>query len=172
MPSQEQYDPRAIIISERRQVAMSESTTDFWSESAMKSAQPIEIEIDPTEMAVEMLAEAEWQAEGDAVIQEPTHPENSMMAAPAWDPQPPCPTTGSNTERVPNRGIIPYCAVGKLFMTFDGARFVGSAWTIAGSGVFTAGHCVYDHDRGGWADNILFGLNSTMGRVQSGSGRQ
>ena len=41
-------------------------------------------------------------------------------------------------------------------MTFDGKDFVGSAWVIGESAVFTAAHCVFEHNRGGWADNILF----------------
>ena len=51
---------------------------------------------------------------------------------------------------------MPVTAVGKIFMTFDGNDFVGSAWTIGESAVFTAGHCVFDHDTDSFADHILF----------------
>ena len=62
------------------------------------------------------------------------------------------------TTRVPTGSLddFPYSAIGKLFMTFDGEDFVGSAWVIAESAVFMAAHCIYDAKRGGWADNILF----------------
>ncbi len=152
MASNAQADPNSVVVSDIMS-SQTKALNEFWTEEALADAQPIGLEIDPARV-VGLLAEAEWQAEGDLVSLAPVPP--NAEAAAGWDPQPTCPATGSNTERVPNRSIIPYCAVGKLFMTFDGARYVASAWTIGDSGVFTAGHCVYDRDGGGWADNILF----------------
>jgi V8-like Glu-specific endopeptidase len=50
---------------------------------------------------------------------------------------------------------LPYAPVGKIFMTFNGIDSQATAWTIAESGVFTAGHCLYSKSEG-WAKNILF----------------
>lgn len=65
---------------------------------------------------------------------------------------------GFRTTRVPkaDQEDMPYSAIGKVFMTFDGQDHAGSGWVIAENAVFTAGHCVYDHDKSKWADNVLF----------------
>lgn len=138
-----------VVVSPMLQ--QTEELLEYWSEQAMAEAEPLLPELDPGSVE-QMLLEAEEQAESS------DHPSESPdgAAALAPEPQPPAPPTGSRTEQVPNRGVLPYCPVGKLFMTFDGRNFVGSAWTTAGSGVFTAGHCVFDRDGGGWADKVLF----------------
>ncbi|MES2443602.1 MAG: hypothetical protein V4574_12295 [Pseudomonadota bacterium] len=150
----EQGDPNGIAtLALAPQVQL---LNEFWNEDALAAAEPIGLEIAP-EAAMQLLAEAEaeWQAAGPETTGDPVVPGGA--AAELRDPQPPCPAAGCTTERVPNRTVIPYCAVGKLFMTFDGSRYVGSAWTIGESTVFTAGHCLYDNQGGaGWADNILF----------------
>src|ERR1700692_3396936 len=47
-----------------------------------------------------------------------------------------------STSQVANMNIFPYQTVGKLYMSFGtGHDFVGSAWTIGESSIFTAGHC-------------------------------
>ena len=125
--------------------------SEFWTEEAMADAEPIELSLE--EGSVKMLAEDEMPV-GEEERGLPAHPDGALEAS--WDPQPPCPATGSNTERVPNRGIIPYSPVGKIFMTMQGKNYVGTAWTIGQSGVFTAGHCVFDKNAGGWASNVLF----------------
>src|SRR5262245_1747700 len=51
---------------------------------------------------------------------------------------------------------FPYSAIGKLFMTFPAGQFVGSAWVIGERMVFTAGHCLYDHQAGGAAKSVVF----------------
>lgn len=58
------------------------------------------------------------------------------------------------TEEVADMTVFPFLAVGKLFMTFGEQDFVGSAWIIGDSAIFTAGHCVFDRDNGGWARNV------------------
>lgn len=61
------------------------------------------------------------------------------------------------TSRVSNMNTWPYQVVGKMFMSFpNGGNYVGSAWTIYESSVFTAGHCVFDKNLGGWARNVAF----------------
>ncbi len=59
------------------------------------------------------------------------------------------------TSLVNDMTVFPYCAVGKLFMTFGGANYIGSAWVIGERTICTAGHCVYDHATG-WATNVMF----------------
>ena len=140
-----------VVLSTRLDTKL-ETLTEYWSEDARAAATPIPLQVDEGE--IKALLEAEWRPEGAETRQDAVLPDGAAFAG--WDPQPSCPPTGSNTERVPNRSIIPYCAVGKLYMTFDGQNFVGSAWTIAGAGVFTAGHCVYERTMGGWADKVLF----------------
>jgi len=155
MASSTQDDPNAVVVNQIVQ-EQAEALSEYWTESALAEAQPIGMEIDD-DQATAMFAEmaTEWQAEGPQASAQPTAPNGP--AAAGWDPQLPCPLTGSTTQRVPNRTVIPYCAVGKLFMTFNGANYVASAWTIGESGVFTAGHCVFDNQHGaGWADKILF----------------
>ena len=67
------------------------------------------------------------------------------------------------TKKVDNIHVYPYRAVGKLFMTFNGQDYQGSAWTIAESAIFTAGHCVHDSQLGGWATNIMFAVGYSNG---------
>lgn len=141
-----------LVVSELLAQSDVQPLREYWTEEAKAEAEPIFVEVEQS--AVKMLLEQDWAAEGDRLQQEPVSPQGA--AAAAWDPQPQSPATGSRTERVPNRATIPYAAVGKLYMTFDGKNYVGSAWTIAGSGVFTAGHCLFDRDGGGWADRVLF----------------
>ncbi len=143
-----------LVVSPLKAERLMEETLNYWSAESMAEAEPIFIEISADEAAamerVQLLERPDLEAQENASVAP------AADKASALDPQPTCPATGSNTEQVPNRRVLPYCTVGKLFMTFDGANFVGSAWTIAGSGVFTAGHCVFDSSRGGWADNLLF----------------
>lgn len=148
-----QDDPRSLDVSETLAPQL-QALNELWSEQGQAEAEPISLEIDDAEAQMLLEAEDEVVPEGEEVAVEAFAPEGTGAAQ--WDPQPRCPATGSNTERVPNRKIIPYCPVGKMFMTFDGRRYVGSAWVIGNQSVFTAGHCVYDSGGGGWADNILF----------------
>jgi V8-like Glu-specific endopeptidase len=36
----------------------------------------------------------------------------------------------------------------------DGSRWIGTAWLVGSRTLITAGHCVYIHNRGGWATSI------------------
>lgn len=156
MASKAQDDPRSIVVSEMLTEQV-EQLNAFWTLEAQAEAQPIGLELDDAAMAMLAEGDGEFAPEGEEVSEQAHGPEGAGSAAAlAWDPQPRCPSVNSNIERVPNRAIIPYCPVGKLFMTFDNKRFVGSAWVIGEASVFTAGHCLYSHNDGGWADNVLF----------------
>lgn len=146
-------NPNELEISETL-LSDKAALNEYWTEEALNEAIPIPVDLDRDAETAALLAEKEWSAEGELEMNAPLGPDGQVISG--WDPQPNCPATGPNTEKVPNHSIIPYSPVGKLFMTFDGNNYVGSAWTIAGSGVFTAGHCVYDSNNGGWADNIMF----------------
>lgn len=152
------------VVTSARLDGRTEMLMEYWTEDARAGATPIPLQID--EPLQESLSVQDWKSEGDEVRQDATWPEE--VGSRAWDPQPSCPATGSSTERVPDRSIIPYSAVGKLYMTFDGQNYVGSAWTIAGSGVFTAGHCLYERSLGGWADRVLFVPQSHKGQKPVG----
>ncbi len=131
----------------------------YWTEERMQSAQPRplpEIEVPDAQLA-ELLAPSPWEQTGT-----PTH----METVPAYN-QPleqeveelgreAMAVRTFTTTKVANMNVFPYQAVGKLFMTFDGVDYIGSAWTIAECGVFTAGHCVYDTDTDKWASNVMF----------------
>lgn len=68
------------------------------------------------------------------------------------------------TTTVTNLNVFPQCTVGKMYMTFGDKNYVGSAWAVGESAIFTAGHCVHDKSLGGWARNLLF-----AGRYHRGS---
>lgn len=140
-----------LDISPRRAL-VEEELLEYWTEEAMAEAQPILPELEPGSVPDQMLEEESLAAPYDQASVAPEEGVEEM----AIEPQPPAPASGSRTEQVPKRHVLPYCPIGKLFMTFDGRNFVGSAWVVAGSGVFTAGHCVWDASLGGWADKILF----------------
>lgn len=60
------------------------------------------------------------------------------------------------TTRVGDTTQNPFKFVGKLFMTFNGQRYQGSAWVYANRAIASAGHCIYDKDNGGAASNVIF----------------
>lgn len=58
--------------------------------------------------------------------------------------------------KVQSATSLPYKAICKLYMrSSTGKNFVGSGWLTHSNKVYTAGHCVYDHDEGGWMDSII-----------------
>lgn len=69
--------------------------------------------------------------------------------------------------------VMPYKAICKLFMkTKSGKNFIGTGWLTHSNKLYTAGHCVYDHDEGGWMDSIIVipamsGSNEPYGRYVS-----
>jgi V8-like Glu-specific endopeptidase len=66
--------------------------------------------------------------------------------------------------RVPNAGNFPWRAICALRITSrSGQQYVGTGWLISRRTVATAGHCVFMHDDGGWAQEITVipGLNGS-----------
>ncbi len=125
-----------------------------WTETAMSEARPVEPEVGEKEI-VTLMAAKPWAQDGDPTVMESVPPDGGIVA----DHKDITDTRDSyKTTRVPksDQDDLPYSATGKLFMTFDGVDYVGSAWVIGEKAVFTAAHCIFDHDNGGWADNILF----------------
>lgn len=67
-----------------------------------------------------------------------------------------------NRVRVFATTSYPWRAICSLKITAkDNSRWIGTGWLVAPRTVITAGHCVYMHDRGGWAKSIevIPGLN-------------
>lgn len=157
-------DPRAEVITHRPvQMLTNEEVVAYWDEDRMAAAEPIPLDIPPNQDMLMTEDEAAATVQSAPAVSADSVPPTSSSAA-STQPQPSVPSSGSNTQLVPQRPdqeMFPYQAVGKLFMTFGGDNYVGSAWTIAESGVFTAGHCVHN---GEWAERLLF-----VPRYQDGS---
>jgi hypothetical protein len=115
---------------------------EYWSEDRISSAQPLPM--------------PEISAEAFAMLPPPE------LGIPAHEdslgPGGPLELTRQcfTTSRVSNLTVFPYAAVGKLYMTFGGSNYVGSAWVVAECAIFTAGHCLFDSQHGGWATNVIF----------------
>lgn len=145
-------DPNEVATSEQL-LEEAEALNEYWTPEALAEATPIETIIEDEE-GPEALFEQDFTPEGAEETARPEPADGEAVAA--WDPQPRCPSSGPNTERVPDRRVIPYSPVGKMFMAFDGKNYVGSAWVVANIGAVTAGHCVFEKSLGGWADKVLF----------------
>ena len=124
----------------------------FWTDAEMARAEPVEMRF--PEPPIQPLKKALWQQPGPLTMMESQAPDDGVLdsfleSLPLGD--------GFSTSPVQDRTVLPYKTVGKIFMQFDGANFVGTGWVISERAVFTAGHCVYDkNSQGGWADRILF----------------
>jgi V8-like Glu-specific endopeptidase len=59
-----------------------------------------------------------------------------------------------NRIRVTATNSYPWSAIVKLYMTWGSDVYIGSGVMIDKNHVLTAGHCVYSHSRGGWADSV------------------
>ncbi|MDJ0719384.1 MAG: trypsin-like serine protease [Prochloraceae cyanobacterium] len=61
-----------------------------------------------------------------------------------------------NRIKVTNTASLPFKAICKLYMkAANGKNFIGTGWLTHANKLYTAGHCVYDHDEGGWMDSII-----------------
>ena len=61
-----------------------------------------------------------------------------------------------NRIKVTNTRVMPYQAICKLYMrTTTSKNYIGSGFLTHANKVVTAGHCVYDHDEGGWMDSVI-----------------
>lgn len=57
--------------------------------------------------------------------------------------------------RITNTTAYPWRAICSLAIKAnDGSNWIGTGWLVAPRTVITAGHCVYIHDRGGWAQSV------------------
>lgn len=161
-----------IVNSEQDQTKTAESIEKYWTDDVMMQARPIEPEIDEKQL-VELMNASIWTQEGSQTVMESQPPDKSSVS----DHEKIVDIANSfSTTRLPksDQDDLPYCTIGKMFMTFDNEDFVGTGWVVAEKAVFTAGHCVFDHQRGGWADNILFipqhsNLESPVGKWTSNS---
>jgi len=58
--------------------------------------------------------------------------------------------------KVTDTSVMPYKAICKLYMrSTSGKNYVGTGWLTHSNKLYTAGHCVYDHDEGGWMASII-----------------
>jgi V8-like Glu-specific endopeptidase len=82
--------------------------------------------------------------------------EPGLQLHPEWPETDWLPQVGPTTNTVNNIQAAPYRSVGKVFFRWNGGDYSGSAWKLAGSGLATAGHNVYD--RGAWSTSLVFYL--------------
>lgn len=155
-----------ITVVSSQVIRQREALTNYWTIETMKNAAPIETKFEDPLVTNEM--DEPWEQEGIQTILEPKFPLNTdLTELPLLESIEE--NAAFSTKKVANRSSIPYSAVGKMFMTFDGKDYVGTGWVIANKAVFTAGHCVYDRSNGGWADNILFVPQYDDGQMPIGS---
>ena len=77
---------------------------------------------------------------------------------PGWvRPRPaPAPPGAFYTLLVQDPTKAPYCRAGKMYMTFKGNKYQGSACAVDENGILTAAHNLYDHDTETYADNAMY----------------
>ena len=67
--------------------------------------------------------------------------------------------------KVTGTTTLPYKAICKLYMKAkSGHNLIGTGWLTGRNKLYTAGHCVFDSDYGGWMDSIIVvpGLAGTV----------
>ncbi len=75
-----------------------------------------------------------------------------------------------NRTKVTGTMALPFKAICKLYMkSATGKNYIGTGWLSHSNKLYTAGHCIYDHDEGGWMQNIIVvpgksGSNEPFGR--------
>lgn len=140
------------LIAERLEAEV-QAIEDYWTEERMAASTPLPLEVE--EETIRSLLEDEFVTpEGEQLEVESIAPDSPGEPDGSEDPE--VDPLSFSTNRVTNRTILPYCTVGKLFMRFGNSNYVGTAWTIARRGVFTAGHCIFESSLGGWARSVLF----------------
>ena len=76
-----------------------------------------------------------------------------------------------NRVRIMNTTVYPWRAICALKITAkDNSKWIGTGFLISPRTLITAGHCVYMHDRGGWAKSIevIPGMNDASRPFRSG----
>lgn len=64
---------------------------------------------------------------------------------------------GDNRTKVSDTTVFPFRAIGFILVTWpNGVTSSATAWLFKSDAIVTAGHCVYDKDRGGWATRVTF----------------
>lgn len=151
-------DPNKVVEAPKRIESMSfENTKNYWTKERKANAEPIKTPLinksDKVELTKSNQESGKKTVSQDKIVSDKGSDiaTDTLLLTNNADYQ---------TERVRDISAYPYSAVGKLFMTFpNGKNYVGSAWTIGESVVFTAGHCVYSAEDGGWAKDIVFSSN-------------
>ena len=157
----DQKNPLLELDSQILEETELKAVSEYWTTERMESAIPIRIEPEDIVALNELIGIEEWSQEDPLTIMEPIPPElesdedEMLYRHSEIEPQHIQPLR-FNTRRVGNLRVLPYAPVGKMFMTFNGKNYVGSAWVIARRAVFTAGHCIFSKSEGGWADKVLF----------------
>lgn len=76
-------------------------------------------------------------------------------------------------KKVVATDMLPYKAICKLYMkAANGKTYVGSGWLVSPTKLYTAGHCVFSHNSGGWKKRIIVipaksGLSEPYGRFEA-----
>jgi len=76
-------------------------------------------------------------------------------------------------QKVVSTNQLPYIAICKLYMkASNGRTYVGSGWLVSGDKLYTAGHCVFGHNTGGWKESIIVipaksGMSEPYGRYKA-----
>lgn len=149
------------VVSQQLVTSDKQELLDYWTEENMQNAIPIETVIDVKKLSKEQIEP--WVQDAPTVIMESQSPdygfdeglETDLIDQAFHSTENPSPLS-FRTNRVSNTSAAPYSTVGKMYMTFNNEKYVGTGWVVAEQAVFTAGHCVYEKSLGGWADKILF----------------
>jgi V8-like Glu-specific endopeptidase len=142
--------PDQVVVNPQSLARSDEEVLAYWTPQRMESAVPLPLPkvYLPQHLRQQLRALNEKDAaREDALVVSEPEPADAPTAVPL--------AGGFDTRLVANIGVYPYIITGKLFMTFGTSNYVGSAWTIGERSVFTAGHCVHEHNRG-WATNVVF----------------
>jgi len=139
-------DNPAMVVSAPQVLALEDELAiiTYWTPERMEEAKPLEL---PT------LRGRPEGGQGVPTADEADQPVEQSAVAP--DGSQDLALANFVTTRVANMNIWPYMTVGKLYMTFAGVNYQGSAWCIGESAIFTAGHCVHGKSAG-WATNVIF----------------
>jgi glutamyl endopeptidase len=113
-------------------------------------------------------AESNQEESGFDIPLMETEPMDALLASyaeliPKWEAEMREVIIGAdNRVRVSATTLYPWRAICSLKITArDNSKWIGTGWLVAPRTIITAGHCVFLHDRGGWAKSIevIPGLN-------------
>jgi V8-like Glu-specific endopeptidase len=170
--TEEHVDPEKLPIQEKRKESMTprEESVRSLSQKSEKTREEIEAYWTPERMAqAQPFPFPSPHSEG--------HPadKNRLLAAarPASTAFEEPGALTYETSQVPEKELekYPYWSVGKLFCTFDGKDWTGSAAVVAANGLITAAHNLYNHKaKDPWAKNIMFCPAFTKGYANKAFG--